>query len=81
MVMRINKTKFYRAVAYQPNKNSFETRYHIVSTATGKVLDDAHGYGYKTAQKAHAAYTYKKRNRITNGKQEKPYHQRSGKNP
>ena len=56
--MGTNKTKFYRAVAYQPNKNNFETRYRIVSTATGKVLDDAHGYGYKTAQKAHAAYKH-----------------------
>lgn len=57
--MENNKTKFYRAVAYQPNKNSFETRYCIVSTETGEVLDDAQGYGYKTAQKAHAAYAYK----------------------
>ena len=79
--MRTNKTGFYRAVDYQPSKNSFETRYRIVSTATRKVLDDAQGYSYKTAQKAHAAYTYKKRKRIVNGKQEKPYHQRSGKNP
>lgn len=81
MVMRVNKTGFYKAVAYQPNKNSFEIRYCIVSTATGEVLDDAQGYGYKTAQKAHAAYTHKKRKRVANGKQEKPHYQRSGKNP
>lgn len=81
MAIRINKTGLYKAVVYQPNKNSFETRYRIVSTATGKVLDDAQGYGYKTAQKAHAAYAYKKRKRIANGKQEKPHYQRSRKNP
>ena len=79
--MRISKTGFYRAVAYQPNKNNFKIRYRIVSTATGKVLDDAHGYGYKTARKAHAAYTYKKRKQVANGKQEKSYYQRSGKHP
>lgn len=79
--MGTNKARFYRAAAYQPNESSFEIRYYIVSTATGKALDDAQGYGYKTAQKAHAAYTYKKRKRVANGRQEKSHHQRSGKNP
>ena len=40
-----------------------ETRYRIVSTETGEVLDDAQGYGYKTAQKAYAAWGYKNRDR------------------
>lgn len=30
---------------------------------TGEVLDDAQGYGYKTAQKAYAAYAYKTRDK------------------
>ena len=37
-----------------------DTRYIIVDD-TGKVLDDAQGYGYKSAQKAHAAWAYKNR--------------------
>lgn len=36
----------------------------LVDDETGKVLDDAQGYGYRTAQKAHAAYAY----RHSNGK-------------
>ena len=35
----------------------------IVSTETGEILDDAQGYGYRTAQKAYAAYSYKTRDR------------------
>ncbi len=38
-------------------------RYCIVSTETGEVLDDAQGYGYKTARKAYAAYGYKTRDK------------------
>ena len=34
-------------------------RYMIVDENTGEVLDDAQGYGYKTAQKAHLAWNYK----------------------
>lgn len=40
-----------------------EIRYRIVSTETGEVLDDAQGYGYKTAQKAYSAYAYKTRDK------------------
>ena len=39
----------------------YDNRYVIVNTATGEVVDDAQGYGYKTKQKAHAAYGYKHR--------------------
>lgn len=40
-----------------------EQRYCIISTETGEVLDDAQGYGYRTAQKAYAAYGYKTRDK------------------
>lgn len=40
-----------------------EARYRIVSAETGEILDDAQGYGYKTARKAYAAYSYKHRDR------------------
>jgi hypothetical protein len=36
----------------------FEKRYVIVDAATGDVVDDAQGYGYKTAQNAHRAHAY-----------------------
>ena len=36
-------------------------RFAIVDIDSGEVLDDAQGYGYKTAQKAHAAWVYKHR--------------------
>lgn len=42
---------------------SREIRYRIVSTETGEILDDAQGYGYKSAQKAYAAYAYKHRDK------------------
>ena len=46
-----------------PCKKNYETRYIVVSKDTGEVLDDAQGYGYRTAQKAHAAYSYKTRDK------------------
>ena len=51
-------TKTYKAVSF---RNGYETRYAIVDIETGEVLDDAQGYGYKTAQKAYAGYGYKHR--------------------
>jgi len=46
-----------------PAYDTRETRYYIVDVNTGEVLDDAQGYGYKTAQKAYAAYSYKTRDK------------------
>ncbi len=40
-----------------------DDRYVIVDKETGEILDDAQGYGYKTPQKAHAAYAYKTRDK------------------
>jgi hypothetical protein len=37
----------------------FEKRYVVVDAATGGIVDDAQGYGYKTAQNAHRAHAYK----------------------
>lgn len=47
----------------EPAWDTRETRYCIISAETGEVLDDAQGYGYKSAQKAYAAYGYKNRDR------------------
>ena len=46
-----------------PAYDTTEYRYRIISSETGEVLDDAQGYGYKTAQKAYAAYAYKHRDK------------------
>lgn len=43
----------------KPVKKGYETRWVIVSTETGKVLDDAQGYGYRSAQNAYRGYGYK----------------------
>lgn len=34
-------------------------RYMLVNENTGEILDDAQGYGYRSPQKAHAAWNYK----------------------
>lgn len=39
--------------------SNYDKRFVVVDEATGEVLDDAQGYGYKTAQNAHRAHAYK----------------------
>jgi hypothetical protein len=41
----------------------YKKRFVVVDNETGEVLDDAQGYGYKTAQKAHVAWAYKTRDK------------------
>lgn len=43
--------------------SKYESRFVVINEDTGKILDDAQGYGYKTAQKAHAAWAYKTRDK------------------
>lgn len=38
---------------------NYDNRYVVIDETTGEVLDDAQGYGYKSAQNAHRAYSYK----------------------
>ena len=40
-----------------------EKRYVIIDTESGEIVDDAQGYGYKTAQKAYAGWFYKNRDK------------------
>ena len=55
-----------------PFKNdAHETRYCVVSEENEEILDDAQGYGYKTIQKAYAAYGYKIRKTRDVEKEEK----------
>lgn len=46
-----------------PAYDTYEMRFCIVSTDTGEILDDAQGYGYKTAKSAYSAYAYKTRDK------------------
>ena len=45
-----------------------ETRYRLVDVATGEIVDDAQGYGYRTAAGAHRAYGYKSMPKSRSGK-------------
>ena len=56
-------TKNIKAIKSDSLSGSYDTRFVIVSTETGEILDDAQGYGYRSAQKAYAAYTYKHRDK------------------
>lgn len=40
----------------------YEDRYIVVKTETNEIVDDAQGYGYKSPQKAWAAFQWKLRN-------------------
>ena len=50
------ETKNIKAVEIDKNH---EKRFVIIDATTGELLDDAQGYGFKTAQKAYASYGYK----------------------
>lgn len=52
------------AVIESANLSSeYDKRYVVIDKDTGEILDDAQGYGYKSVQKAHAAYAYKTRDK------------------
>ena len=53
--------KKVRVVRSSELSKPYEPRYVVVDFNTGAVLDNAQGYGYKTPQKAHAAWGYKNR--------------------
>ena len=48
-----------RVVVSSSLSDGYDRRYVVVDAATDEVLDDAQGYGYKTAQNAHRAHAYK----------------------
>ena len=53
-----------------------ETRFAVFDAETGEMLDDAQGYGYRTAKKAWAAWTYKNRDKSKDrekARKKKPY--------
>jgi hypothetical protein len=48
-----------RVLASAALSSNFDKRYVVVDEATGEMLDDAQGYGYKSAANAHRAHAYK----------------------
>lgn len=50
---------------------NYEKRYVIRDTDTQELLDDAQGYGYKSIQKAYAAYNYKNRDKSIDKEKQK----------
>ena len=43
--------------------SNYDKRYVVIDKDTGEVLDDAQGYGYRSVQRAYAAYGYKNRDK------------------
>ena len=52
-----------RVVKSEALSKPYEWRFVVVDVDTGEILDNAQGYGYKTKQKAMAAWNYKTRGR------------------
>ena len=52
-------SKNIKAIKSEVLSSRRSDRYVIVDTETGEILDDAQGFGYKSAPKAYAAYNYK----------------------
>ena len=48
-----------RVVKSESLSKPYEWKFVVVDVDTGEVLDNAQGYGYKTKQKAMAAWNYK----------------------
>ena len=55
--------KTYKVIESEKLSTYDEKRYIVVNIKTGKVLDNAQGYGYKSIKKAYSAYGYKKRDK------------------
>ena len=52
-------SKNIKAIKSEVLSSRRSERYVIVDTETGEILDDAQGFGYKSASKAYAAFNYK----------------------
>ncbi len=57
--------KRYKAIVFTPSMDSEKTgiRYAVIDMESGEIVDDAQGYGYKSAQKAYAGWAYKHRDK------------------
>lgn len=55
--------KTYKVIESTALSNFYDKRYVVVDIATGEILDDAQGYGYKSIKNAYSAYAYKNRDK------------------
>ena len=53
-------------------RNSYKNKFIVIDKETGKISDDAQGYGYKTVRNAYACFTFKNMSK----KQKKGYEKR-----
>lgn len=61
---RKNKVKINaKVVKSESLSKPYEWRFVVIDEDTGEILDNAQGYGYKTKQKAMAAWNYKNRDK------------------
>ena len=51
------------AVVSEALSKEYDRRYVIIDKETKEILDDAQGYGYRTPQKAYAAFAFKNRDK------------------
>lgn len=58
----MSTTRTYSAVYWKNDRFGME-RYRICDNSTGEVLDDCHGYGYKSKKAAYSAYGYLNRDK------------------
>lgn len=63
--------KDIKVIKSEELSSAFDNRFIIINIHTGKILDDAQGYGYKTIEKAFAAFYYKKNNKKSDAKKKK----------
>lgn len=59
----MNTSKVVHVIQDEKLSKGHDKRFVVINAETGEVIDDAQGYGYKTAQRAYAAYEYKHRDK------------------
>ena len=65
--------KDIKVIKSEELSSAFDNRFIIININTGEILDDAQGYGYKTIEKAFAAFYYKKNNKKSDAKKKKAF--------
>lgn len=63
--------KDIKVIKSEELSSAFDNRFIIINIYTGEILDDAQGYGYKTIEKAFAAFYYKNNNKKSDAKKKK----------
>lgn len=69
--MSETKKRNVKVVESKTLSSRYDRRFVIVDEETENVLDDAQGYGYKSKQKAMAAWSYKNRDKSKDAEKRK----------